>query len=130
MYKKDFEKWGIEKKLLDNKIYKIPVFHAQEIWWCSMGVNIGDEQDGKNDLFERPVLILRKFNNGLAWVVPISTKIKDGPYYFIITHDGIQFSVILSQLRLVSAKRFQRFVRKVSRGQFYQIQEKVKSLLN
>jgi hypothetical protein len=61
---KYFDLWNTAKQNLDIKILdeKFRV-HEREIWWCSMGVNIGDEEDGKNELFERPVLILRKFNN-------------------------------------------------------------------
>lgn len=36
------------------------LFYEREIWWCSLGVNIGFEQDGTNDLFERPVLVIKK----------------------------------------------------------------------
>lgn len=47
-----------------------------------MGVNIGYEEDGKNEKFERPVLILKKFNQYLILVVPLSSKIKNNKYYF------------------------------------------------
>lgn len=130
MYKKDFDEWTIEKKNIEENGQESQLFHQREIWWCSLGVNIGDEQDGKNEKFERPVLVIRKFNRKLAWVVPLSTQVKNGPYYHTIVHDGQMFSVILSQLRLVSSKRFLRYIRKLSRGQFNPIQTKIHSLLN
>ena len=71
---KDFDSWNEEKKSLENVGHDILAFHEREIWWCSIGINLGDEQDGKNELFERPVLILKKFNNKVAWVLPMSTK--------------------------------------------------------
>lgn len=127
---KYFDLWNTTKQHLDIKILdeKFRV-HEREIWWCSMGVNIGDEEDGKNELFERPVLILRKFNNGLVWCIPMSTKIKQNPYYHIIDHDDIQFSLILSQLRVMSTKRFQRFVRKMGHDEFNSILEKVHAMI-
>ena len=37
-------------------------FKEKDIWWASLGANIGHEQDGKNESFERPILVLKKFN--------------------------------------------------------------------
>lgn len=122
---KDFDQWNKEKKGLEDVGHDILSFHEREIWWCSIGVNLGDEQDGKNELFERPVLVLKKFNNKVAWVLPMSTKPKDGIYYHMLEHEKQTFSVILSQLRLVSVKRFRRFVRKISPHQFELIQNKL-----
>jgi mRNA interferase MazF len=105
------------------------VFHQREIWWCSIGINLGDEQDGKNDYFERPVLVYKKFNSKLAWVLPMSTKPKEGLYYHTLEHDGIMFSVLLSQLRLVSTKRFRRFIRKIAPYHFRMIKKKIVDLV-
>ncbi|MEK7565188.1 MAG: type II toxin-antitoxin system PemK/MazF family toxin [Patescibacteria group bacterium] len=122
---KDFDSWNKEKKNLEDVGHDILVFHEREIWWCSIGINLGDEQDGKNELFERPVLVLKKFNNKVAWVLPMSTKPKEGIYYHNLEYDGKMFTVILSQLRLISVKRFHRFVRKISPHQFTLIQNKL-----
>ena len=65
---KDFDTWNEEKKGLEIVAPDTLIFHEREIWWSSIGLNVGDEEDGKNDLFERPVLVLRKFNNKVAWV--------------------------------------------------------------
>ncbi len=108
---KDFDSWNNEKKNLENTGHEILSFHEREIWWCSICYNLGDEQDGKNELFERPVLILKKFNSKICWALPMTTKQKEGLYYHKLEHDGQVFSVILSQLRLVSVKRFRRYIR-------------------
>lgn len=120
---KDFDAWNIEKKKIHSYDFDELLFHEREIWWCSIGVNVGDEQDGKNELFERPVLVVKKFNRKLAWVLPMSAKPKEGKYYYKIEHDGKIFNVILSQLRLLSIKRFHRFVRKISLKQFNEIKQ-------
>src|SRR4051812_44298293 len=112
--KKDFDTWNLQKKKIHNFIKQETTFREREIWWCSLGINIGDEEDGKNTLFERPILVLRKFNRKLAWVLPMSSKKKEGVYYHIINYRGISYSVLLSQLRLISAKRLRRFIRKIS----------------
>lgn len=42
---KDFDKWNTVKKGVDrNGLPKL--YHTREIWWCSLGVNIGFEQNG------------------------------------------------------------------------------------
>jgi len=122
----NFDIWNYKKKEIDNKYISADfIVYEREIWWCSIGINLGDEQDGKNELFERPVLILKKFNNKVAWVLPMSTKPKDGIYYHNLEHEEKVFTVILSQLRLTSVKRFRRFVRKISPHQFALIQDKL-----
>ncbi|MEK9183120.1 MAG: hypothetical protein AAB849_01275 [Patescibacteria group bacterium] len=34
---------------------RVIYFREGEIWWASLGINIGHEQDGKNQNFERPI---------------------------------------------------------------------------
>lgn len=63
---KDFEGWSSVKTRIHSE-EKIPTFREREIWWCSTGVNVGVEQDGKNILYERPILIVHKFNRRLFW---------------------------------------------------------------
>lgn len=126
---KNFDNWNTKKKNLENVGHETLVFHEREIWWCSIGINLGDEQDGKNELFERPVLILKKFNNKFAWVLPMSSKQKEGIYYHSLDYKSQTFLVILSQMRPVSVKRFHRFVRKISPHQFSLIQDKLINLI-
>ncbi len=62
--KKDFDCWNdIKKKLDESK--KTLFFKERDVWWCSIGLNVGDEENGKNQFFSRPVLVVRKFNNRL-----------------------------------------------------------------
>ena len=124
-----FDEWNEEKKFLHLSLIKKPRFHEREIWWCSIGKNLGDEQDGKNAFFERPVLILKKFNDYIAWVLPLSSKLKIGPYYYAILLNKQYRSIILSQLRLVSVKRFRRIMIKIPSAQFRLIRAKIKNLL-
>lgn len=102
---KDFTKWGDEKKKIhqaNNRVF----FHEREVWWCRIGLNIGYEQDGKGDNFARPVIVFKKFNNEVCWVIPLSTKIKDGKFYVPISlEDEVPKVAIISQLKLVDAKR-------------------------
>ena len=102
---KDFRKWHDAKEELDNTQARV-FFHEREVWWCSIGLNIGFEQDGRGKDFARPILIFKKFNNEVFWAIPLSTKIKKGKFYVPIDlKDTMQRVAIISQLRLVDAKR-------------------------
>ena len=52
------------------------------MWWCALGINVGVETDGKHGNFERPVLVLMKFNKDAVLVVPLSSNAKRNPYYY------------------------------------------------
>ena len=58
---KDFDRWNINKKRLHSQNV-LHFYHEREIWWCSLGVNIGFEQDGTGKNFDRPVIVVRGFN--------------------------------------------------------------------
>ncbi len=112
--KKDFQGWcKIKEALHGISDDKIVYFRDKEIWWCALGVNIGFEQDGKNNDYERPVLILKKINRYLALVVPLSTKTKDHPYYLSYQYGGKSYSALVLQIRVISSKRFLRRIGKV-----------------
>lgn len=121
---KDFDSWNERKKAIHANDFKGYV-HEREIWWCSFGVNVGDEEDGKSDFFERPALILKKFNRSIVLAVPLTTRIKENVYHFPFIHNGITFAVILSQLRLISTKRLTRRVRRIDHALFQSIKRRI-----
>lgn len=49
---KDFNNWNTEKQNLEENTLNDLVFHRREVWWCSIGINLGYEQDGKNKFYE------------------------------------------------------------------------------
>lgn len=105
---KDFDTWNILKKRIDARSDTERVYFSErEVWWAQIGLNVGFEQDGKGDLVQRPILVLRKFNKRVLLVLPLSTKHKPGnKYYFnFLCPDGVERSAILSQLRLIDIKR-------------------------
>lgn len=51
--------WRTMVVLRDERPSKL--FNEGEIWWCSIGMNIGVEIYGKGGRFTRPVLIFKKF---------------------------------------------------------------------
>jgi mRNA interferase MazF len=112
---KDFWKWHSLKSEIEKQIPS-PLFYEREIWWCSVGANVGAEEDGKNDPFERPVLVLRKFNRDMFWGIPITSKEKYGEYYYPFSLHGESMTALLSQLRVLSAKRLRRRIGRITEG--------------
>jgi mRNA interferase MazF len=126
---KDFDGWSREKKRVhERKDGKF--FHEREIWWCSLGVNVGYEEDGKNEQYERPILVVKKFNRDVLWALPLTRTTKDNQYYYrLLQGDEQDSAVILSQLRLLSSKRLNRRLRKISLAQFKEIVEAISAFL-
>jgi mRNA interferase MazF len=129
-YIKQFNAWNERKKHADGKsISEDFFFHEREVWWCAVGVNIGAEIDGKNDDFERPILVIRKFNRDMFWGVPLTSKEKSHPAYVAITHDkGVSYAN-MTQLRTWSTKRLLRKVGMVSLGSFTVVVTKLQELI-
>lgn len=125
---KDFGKWNQLKKSLDQNNLKT-YFYEKEIWWCSIGLNIGFEEDGKNKNFERPVLVLKKFNKNILWVLPLTGKVKSNKYYYKVFFKGKYSSVILSQVKTISSKRLLRKIAKIKQKDFQKIKKSMKDLL-
>ncbi len=106
--KKDFQKWNTKKEFLHKEKVR-PFFHEREIWFCTLGVNIGFEQDGSGIEFLRPVVIIKKFNNEVFWGLPLTKNLKKSKHYYQFFIEGQKetSTAILSQIRLVDAKRLQ-----------------------
>jgi mRNA interferase MazF len=126
---KDFETWNTTKKYLqesgENKFY-----HPREIWWCSLGVNVGFEEDGTSSEFQRPVLVLRGFSKQVCLVIPLTTSQKTNPFHMPVgLIDGKRAFAIISQLRLVDTKRFTNKVTVIDQKVFEIIRKAVKDLL-
>ncbi|MFA6269653.1 MAG: type II toxin-antitoxin system PemK/MazF family toxin [Candidatus Paceibacterota bacterium] len=93
------------------------------IWWVSLGQNIGVETNGKNDKFERPVVVIKVFNNSSVLVAPISSIVKENKYCIKFINEDKEENIIkMSQIRSISTKRFVRYVGELKIDDF----EKVK----
>ena len=128
---KDFNRWNELKKKIDEKNNILDTFPKEgEVWMSDIGINIGYEQNGSEDNFSRPMLIVKKFNNHMFWGVPLSTKQKDLDFYFNYTDpNGQKVSVILAQMKLVSVKRLKRDIYIIPEKLFDEIKQKLKSFL-
>lgn len=102
----------------------------REIWWAHVGQNIGVEINGKSNKFERPVLIVRVFNKDFVLIVPISSKEKDGRYYYSFRNpSGERNVVVLSQIKSISSKRLVRMVGEMGITDFSEIIARLKDMI-
>jgi mRNA interferase MazF len=114
-----FDIWNERKKELNARDERRDLFfYEREVWWCSLGLNIGIETNGKHENYERPILILKKFNSAMIWVLPLTSKEKKNPYYIKITHDAGVSWVSLTQIKAISTKRLLRKVGMISIEEF------------
>ena len=100
---KNFNEWSALKSKLDTKNHNIN-FKERDIWWCSIGLNIGHEENGKSQFFSRPVLVVRKFNKNLFFGIPLTTKIKENKFYHKISFKDGEQCAMLSQLKILRVK--------------------------
>lgn len=126
--KRNYVAWYKLKAEIEHK-REAPEFSERDVWWCSIGANIGFEEDGKNVEFERPVLIARKFNKELFIGVPLTTKRKPNKFHHNIVVADKESAVILSQQRALSSKRLLRKIGRVGEDDFSDIIDKMNALL-
>lgn len=125
---KDFDSWNELKKKIESK-EKSPFANKRDIWWCHFGLNIGSEEDGKNELYERPVIVIKVLNTSLLRVAPLTSNVKDDKHHFVISYNQRQGSVILSQTKTMSTKRLSRKIAKLDKEQFDMLMVKIKDSL-
>ena len=126
---KDFDAWN-KKKVQIDKIKSRPFFHEREIWFCHLGLNVGFEQDGSEDEFLRPVVVIRKFNNAVFLAVPLTRTEKNSQFYFpFVFGNNEKSTAILSQIKLVDGRRLSHKIGDISDDDFENLKKKLKGLI-
>lgn len=128
--KEMYEKWNLKKQDLNfSERTKEMYFKEGDIWWCSVGINIGSESFGKGKEFMRPVLIYRKLSNESFIGIPLSSKKKNGTWFCEITFQKETKTALLYQIRNFNKKRFQRKLGELDKGDVLNIKRKLELLL-
>lgn len=127
MHKKDFKGWNIEKQRI-HELEKNLYFKEREIWWIALGINIGVETDGKNNAYERPVLILKRINRYSAIVIPLTTQGKEDKYRAPISTNNMNSFAKISQIKTISTKRLLRKVDTLPTDQYEVICQRIAAL--
>lgn len=127
MYK-NFHKWNNKKISIHQRVHS-SFFKEREIWFASLGCNVGHEEDGKGRDFQRPVIILTKFNAEMFWGIPLTTKIKSGNYFVPIEINNTKSVAILSQLKVLDSKRLIRRIGKLTENETHLIKNRLYKIL-
>lgn len=126
---KDFDAWNQQKKHIDA-MGETKLYHQREVWWCSLGVNVGSEQDGNGDEYRRPVIILKGLSKETCFVIPLTTAAHDHPLRPSVgVVDGKEARALLSQIRVIDNKRLVRKIGYLDKNIFAGIRKAAKDLL-
>ena len=109
-------------------------FKERDIFYMNMGKNIGFEQDGKGENFVRPVVIIKGFNKNMFFGIPLSTKMKEGKFYYKFQFQKkdelVENIALLSQMRLFSTKRLLNKIGVISKEDFIKMKNEFKNLID
>lgn len=97
---------------------RAPLFKQGEVWWCSVGMNVGDEIYGKGSKFRRPVLVFKKLTRTTFFGLPITMREKSGTWYVEICVLEERRWVLLNQARTFDCRRLQRRISVLSEEDF------------
>ena len=121
--------WVKHKFKIDSQERKYQIQEG-EVYWCSLGVNVGDEENRKGLGSRRPVLIFKKFNNNIFLGVPLSTKNKDSVYYVKVLLKDEEVSAMISQIRVIDTKRLDKKIGYIKNSDFKKVKEEVLKMLS
>jgi len=119
------DKWNTLKKRLYNKKNTIH-FRQGEIYFLSIGHNIGFESYGKSHLYLRPVLVYRKLSKTTFIGIPLTSKEKEGNYYFSFRYkDSTLSTAMFNQLRVFDIKREDYYSGSINKKVFKELEIKL-----
>lgn len=128
VHAKDFVSWHRLKSSIDGS-KQPPTFNEREIWWASIGVNVGFEVDGKNQFFDRPVLVLRKISRYTFVGIPLTTNMKPRPTRHAFTFRNRPQNAIMDQIRLLDSRRLNNLMGQLNDNDFNQIRAEIRKTL-
>ncbi len=128
MYIQEFDLWNDQKKNISQTIFT-RFYKEREIWWCNLGKNIGSEQDGKGDYYERPVLVIKAFSRSVCLIIPLTTSAKESKFYYKVgVIDEKDASVVISQIKLINTRRLTNRISILDDGIFQNIRKTIRDL--
>lgn len=126
----EYNSWNQIKIQLSEGVVIDKFPKEREVWMCFVGKNIGQEQNGVGEQFLRPVMVIKKFNNKIFWVIPLTSKQKKLDFYYNFTDPtGKQVAAVIAQFKLLSIQRFSRRMYEINNNEFISLKETIKSFL-
>jgi mRNA interferase MazF len=102
---KKFSSWFRLKSQLHDAAHAAPLVSEGDIWWASVGENVGSEINGKSRLFSRPVVIYKKLAHGFYFVVPTTTQERKGSWFIAFRQNETRMVACLHQARAIDYRR-------------------------
>jgi len=122
-YLKLIQEWcRLKISLWDNE--RKVVFKQGDMWWCSLGMNLGEEMFGKGAKFTRPILVFQKFTGNSFLGLPMTKQEKEGSWYVEITIHKEKRWVMLNQARILDKKRLTNRIGMLDNGDFKKVKER------
>ena len=118
----DFLRW-IKIKIELDDLRRLPSIKEGEIWWCSVGRNVGVEINGKGKVFTRPVLIYKKLSCFGFMGIPLTSKKHVGSWYVEFVFKERTSLAALAQARVFSVSRLHKRMGTISVNDFELIAE-------
>jgi mRNA interferase MazF len=125
--KRFFEWFGLKQRLHYIK-HVPPLVSERDIWWASLGENVGSEVNGKSTLFSRPVLILKKLSHGFYFVIPTTTQPREGSWYVQFQQQGKDIFACLHQARAMDYRRLSSRLGKIDGDDFERVKDGFRKL--
>jgi len=127
---KKFNKWNDLKQNINEKKIKINI-KEKCIYFLSIGQNVGTESFGKGEAFLRPVIVYKKLGNNYFLGIPLTSKVKDGSYYFTFNiKNGKKNTAMLNQMKTFDVKRVVSYSGKISKNIYNNLQVKMEEFLS
>ncbi len=124
-----FDTWNNQKKILHTKISQV-YFKEWDVWWCSIGINIGNESYGKWENFRRPILIIKKLSADLFIAIPLTSKNKQWSWFCPYVLHGQTKYAMLYQVRTLHKNRLQRKIWELDETYLFAIKKSLRNLLS
>lgn len=124
-----FRLW-CEQKIALHLARRTPLFKQGEIWWCSIGVNVGEEIYGKGKSFRRPVLIFKKFTHNSFLGLPLTSQEKTGSWFVEFKINGQKNWAMLNQARILDARRLGKRIAVIQDTDFIAIKKRLVDFYN
>jgi adenylate kinase family enzyme/mRNA-degrading endonuclease toxin of MazEF toxin-antitoxin module len=127
-YKKDFDNWNGVKQKTDIKNHIPPRVKVGDVWWVSVGINIGHEIDGKSKVYSRPCIVLRKISRKMFLILPLTTSLNKGKYYLNMNLNNLEGVACFNQIKTADYRRFVNLYTTLSSEELSRVSDRFNSL--
>lgn len=115
--KRNFKAWMPVKERL-HYYGKRPTISESEVWWASVGENVGSEICGKGNGCMRPVIVFKKLNTSSFLAIPLTSKLHKGSWYAHFELNNKKQIAVVSQIECMSVLRLHRKIGELTKGDF------------